>query len=166
MMPGFATMRLLIVLLLGLAITGCGFRLASTTSLPPELKQIYLMTSDFSDSQHNALRLQLERAGAQVESQPGSKAVRLSVSLKIVPDRRLINSASSGRIVERLTRSLTYSLKDAEGKLLAPATTLTQQKNIVLNDDNLLSSTVEKRSVIEDIEQALYNRLIRQLERI
>ncbi|MDH3761500.1 MAG: hypothetical protein OEU50_11005 [Gammaproteobacteria bacterium] len=165
-MPEYLTTRLLIVLLVGLAISGCGFRLAGTTSLPPELKQIYLMTSDFSSAQQNALRQQLERAGAEVASQPGSQAVRLSVSLKIVPDRRLVTSASNGRIVERLARSLNYSLKDADGKLLAPATTLTQQRDIVLDDNNLLSSAVERRNVIENLEQSLYNQLIHQLKRI
>jgi outer membrane lipopolysaccharide assembly protein LptE/RlpB len=165
-MPGFATTRLLIVFLLGLTISGCGFRLAGDTSLPPELKQIYLVTHDFSNQQRDALRRQLERAGAEVASQADTPAVLLSVSLKIAPDRRLVTSASNGRIVERITRSLNYSLKDADGKPLAAAATLTREKDIVLDDDNLLSSTVERRSVIEDIEQALYDGLIRQLKRI
>ncbi len=165
-MPEFPTTRLLIVLLLGLALSGCGFRLAGTTSLPPELSRIYLTTSDFSDPQRDALRKQLERAGIEVVRQADAQLLRLSVSLKIIPDRRLVSSASNGRIIDRLARNLRYSLKGADGKLLTPATTLTQQKDIVFDDDNLLSSTVERRNVIENIEQALYNQLIHQLKRI
>ena len=165
-MPKFAKTRLLTVLLLALAMSGCGFRLAGATSLPPELNRIYLVTSDFSDPQRDALRRQLERAGAEVSRQADSQAVRLSVSLKTMPDRRLATGASNGRIIDRLERSLQYNLKGADGNLLAPAATLTQQKDIVLDDDNLLSSGVEKRSVIEDLEEALFNQLIHQLKRI
>lgn len=165
-MPRFSTTRLLIVILLGLTLSGCGFRLAGATSLPPELKRIYLITSDLSDRQRGALRRQISGAGAEVVNQADAQAVRLSVSLKLLPDRRLVTSASNGKIVERLTRSLNYSLKGADGNLLAPAKTLIQQKDIVLDDDNLLSSTVERRSVIEDLEQALFNQLIHRLKRI
>jgi len=165
-MPDFLTTRLLITGLLGLALSGCGFKLAGTTNLPPELNQIYLVTSNFSEQQRDALSQRLTQAGSKVSRQSIAQAVRLSVSLKTLPDRRLVTSASNGKSVERLARSLNFSLKGADGNLLAPAKTLTQQKDIVLDDDNLLSSDVERRSVIEDLEAALFNQLIFQLKRI
>lgn len=165
-MPGFLTPRLLIVLLLGLALSGCGFKLAGTTSLPPELSQIHLLTSGFNKQQRDALRRQLVLAGAEVSGQPAAQATRLRVNLKVLPDRRLVGSADNGKIIERLARSLNFSLKGADGKLLAPARTLTQQKDITLDDDNLLSSGVERRNVVKDLEQALFNQLIHQLKRI
>jgi LPS-assembly lipoprotein len=165
-MPDFLTTRLLITGLLCLALSGCGFKLAGTKSLPPELGQIYLVTSDFSEQQRSALSQRLTQAGAQVSRQPVAQAVQLRASLKSLPDRRLVTSASNGKTVERLARSLAFSLKGADGNLLAPAKTLIQQKDIVLDDDNLLSSDVERRSVIEDLEAALFNQLIFQLKRI
>jgi len=165
-MPDFLTTRLLITAILGLALSACGFKLAGTSDLPPELKQIYLVTSNFSEQQRKNLSRRLNRAGAQVSSQPVAQAVRLSVSLQAQPERRLVTSASNGKTVGRLARSLNFNLKAANGNLLAPARTLTQQKDIVLDDDSLLSSTVEKRSVIEDLEEALFNQLIHQLKRI
>ncbi len=165
-MPGFRMTRLLITGLLGLALSGCGFKLAGTASLPPELSQIYLVTSDFSERQRKALSQRLSQAGARVYSQPAAQAVQLRASLKTLPDRRLVTSASNGKIVERLVRSLDFSLQGADGNLLAPAKTLIQQKDIVLDDDNLLSSAVERSSVIEDLEEALFNQLIFQLIRI
>ena len=165
-MPGFLTTRLLITGLLGLALLGCGFKLAGTTSLPPELSRVYLLTSDFSERQREALSRRLGEAGAQVSSQPAAQAVQLRVSLQALPDRRLVTSASNGKIVERLTRSLDFSLQGADGNPLTPAKTLTQQKDTVLDDDNLLSSAVERSSVIEDLEAALFNQLIFQLKRI
>lgn len=165
-MPGFLTTRLLITGLLGLALSGCGFKLAGTTSLPSELSQIYLVTSDFSERQRKALSQRLGQAGARVSSQPAAQAAQLRVSLKALPDRRLVTSASNGKIVERLARSLNFSLQGADGNPLMSAKTLSQQKDIVLDDDNLLSSAVERNSVIEDLEAALFNQLIHQLKRI
>lgn len=165
-MPGFPKPRLLILFLLGLTLAGCGFRLAGTTSLAPELSQINLLTSGFNKQQRKTLRRQLVLAGAEVSAQQAATAVQLRVSLKELPDRRLVTSASNGKKIERLSRSLNFSLKDADGKQLAASRTLTQQKDIALDDDNLLSSGVERRSVVKDLEQALFNQLIHQLKRI
>lgn len=165
-MPGARLTRCLIVALLGLALTSCGFRLAGRSVIPPQLSQIHLVTSDFSERQRNALSQRLKRAGAEVSDQPQTQSVQLRVRLKVLPDRRLVTSASNGRTVESLVRSLIYSLRGVDGQMLLPAKTLTQQKNIVFDDDNLLSSSAEKRSVVEDLEAALFNQLVHQLNRI
>ncbi|MDH3389441.1 MAG: hypothetical protein OEN02_16240 [Gammaproteobacteria bacterium] len=158
--------RRLLPLILVLALSGCGFRLAGTSSLPQQLSSIYLITSEFSERQRDALRERLGRAGARVTAQPAEGAVQLSVTLKVVPDRRLVSSASTGKSVDRLVRALSFVLKDADGNLLAPAKTLTQQRDFAIDDDNLLASTQQRGDVIEDLEKALYEQLIRQLERI
>ena len=68
--------------------------------------------------------------------------------------------------MERLTRSLDFSLVSASGEVLVPTRTLKQQNDIVLDDDNLLASVRERASVLEDLEQDLFEQLIRQLNRI
>jgi len=165
-MPAQPNIRRLIVLLLGLTLSGCGFRLAGTSALPPALSRIHLVTVDFNQQQRNALSRRLRQAGAEVLAQPAGDAVELRVILRILPDRRVVTSASDGKAVERLARGLDYSLKDSDGNLLAPARSLNQQKDIELDQDNLLSSDQERRNVEKDLESALFNQLMRQLERI
>jgi len=157
--------RCLILLLLGLVLTGCGFRLAGTESLPPELARIHLVTSNFNKQQRDVLRKRLNQAGAQLVEQAASDAVQLRVNLRVLPTMRLVTSASSGRTVDRLARSLNFSIKDGAGNPLAPARTLTRQKDIVLDDDKLLSSSQERRNVIADLEAALFDQLVHQLKR-
>ena len=156
----------LIVLLLALALAGCGFKLAREVALPAELGRIQLLTTGFSDKQRDALRARLQRAGAEVSSQPVAGAAQLRVRLKVLPKRRLATGASNGKSIERVSRSLQYSLKGADGSQLAPPDSLLQQKDIVLDDDNLLSSTVERKNVVEDLEAALFDQLVRRLQRI
>ena len=161
-----AVNRIAIVLIATIGLAACGFRLAGTESLPQELSSITLQTSGFDKQQQDALRLQLTRAGAEVKNGDDPDTVKLIVSLKVLPDRRLVSSARDGKTVERLTRSLNFSLNSADGGSLVAGRTLVQQNDIVLDDDNLLASSKEKASVLEDLEQALFEQLIRQLKRI
>jgi LPS-assembly lipoprotein len=153
----------LLVLLIGFCLSACGFRLAGTAELPPQLRSIYLVTSDFSESQRSRLRRSLNNAGAQLVEQLESQAVQLNVSLEVMPDRQLATSARTGSIVKRISRSLSFNVKAADGKILLEAQTLNQQKDAFLDNDNLLSSDREKESVTRDLEQALFDQLIRQL---
>ena len=155
-----------LILLVSFCLSACGFKLAGTTELPPQLASIYLLTSDFSDAQRKLLQRSLSNAGARFVEQLDSQSVQLNVSLKTFPDRELATSASTGASVKRISRSLSFNVKAADGEILLAAQTLRQQKDVSLDDDNLLSSDREKETVTRDLEQALFEQLIRQLTRI
>ena len=161
-----AAIRFLIVIVTSVGLAACGFRLAGSANLPQNISSIHLSTSGFDAQQQDALRVQLRRAGAELVNQDDLNAVMLMASFKALPDRRLVSSARDGKKVERLTLSLEFSLKSASGEILVPTRTLVHQKNIVLDDDNLLASGREKANVVKDLEQALFEQLIRQLNRI
>ena len=158
-------MRVL-ALLLTLSLAACGFRLAGSYELPPELSRIYLETEGFSRAQRDLLRNRLQKAGAEVSGQARPDAVRLRVEIGIVPDRRVATGAGTGKTVDRLTRQLAFSVTGADGVALAETRRLTQQRDIVRDDDNLLASEQERRDVIFDLEQALFSQLLRQLRRL
>ena len=147
-------------------LAGCGYRLAGTAELPAQLETIHLVTKNFSELQTRALRRKLIDSGAQVVEQAGANAATLTVTLNAEPDRQLVSSASSGTTVNRLVRTLDYALSDASGEeLLAPGT-LRQQVDIELDDDNLLASNQEREAAVLQLEQGLYQQLVRQLTRI
>ena len=152
-----------IVVLVSLLLSACGFKLAGTADLPPQLASIYLVTDDFSEPQRKALRRSLINAGAELVEQPGAQSVQLNASLKTLPDRQVATSASTGVIVKRLSRSLDFYVKDFDGKTIVEPSRLQQQKDASLDDDNLLSSDRERERVIRDLEQELFDQMIRQL---
>jgi LPS-assembly lipoprotein len=158
--------RAAILILLGISVTACGFRLAGTVELPSQLQSIYLVTSNFSEAQSRALRRSLTAAGATLVEQADSEAARLVVSLNALSDQQLVSSATAGSTVNRLSRSLDFNVQSAEGKVLAAAQTLRQQQNVELDDANLLASNREKENAIIQLEQSLYQQLIRKLTRI
>ena len=165
-MPGYRSSRLVIVVVFSIGLVACGFRLAGTANLPPELSTIHLLTNNLDKQQQDEIRRQLTRAGATLVDQATADAVLLTVTFKVLPDRRLATGASSGKSVERVARSLDFSLKSPTGEIIAPLKTLLQQKNVELDDNSLLASNQEKASVIKDLEQSLFKQLINQLQRI
>jgi len=160
------SLQRLIVIVACVGITACGFRLAGTADLPPELSTIQLVAKNLNKQQQDEIRGRLTRAGARVVEQATADAVLLAVTYKVIPDRRLVTGGSSGRNVERIARSLDFSLKSPTGEVIAPVKTLKQQKDIELDEDNLLASDREKVNVAKDVEQALFKQLINQLQRI
>ena len=165
-MLSHGSIRLLMVIVVSIGLAACGFRLAGTAYLPQQLSTIYLVTSNLSEQQQDEIRGRLTRAGATVVDQATADAVLLTVSFRVIPDRRLVTAASSGKIVERIARSLDFSVKSSTGEVIAPVKTLLQQKDIELDDDNLLASNREKANVIKDLEQGLFKQLVNQLQRI
>ena len=165
-MLSYRGLRQLMVIVVSIGLVACGFRLAGTAELPEALSTIHLVTRNFSKQQQDEIRGRLTRAGATVVDQATADAVLLTVSFKVLPDRRLASGGSSGKIVDRVSRSLNFSLKSPEGEVIEPAKTLLQQRNIELDENNLLASDREKENVIKDLEQALFKQLINQLQRI
>lgn len=159
------TRNSLLALLCLLGLCACGFRLAGTTELPPQLATMQLVTSNFSATQLKALRSTLKAAGARLVEGADAQAVRLSVSLNLLPDQQLVSSAG-GDIVKRISRSLDFNVKAADGNTIVAQRSLRQQKDVTLDDNNLLSSDRERETAVRGLEQALYDQLIRQLSRI
>ena len=159
-------LRQLIIVVACVGLAACGFKLAGTADLPAELSTIHLVTSNFSEQQQDELRGRLTRAGASVVNQSTAEAVLLAVTFNVLPDQRQASAGSSGRYVERIARSLNFSLKSPTGEVILPPKTLLQQNDTELDDNNLLASNREKSNVIKDLEQALFKQLINQLQRI
>ena len=164
-MPRIPAGILALAVLAALALSACGFRLAGTADLPPQLARIQLLAGDLDRRQRAALRERLVNAGAEVDDEPFDGAARLAVSLEAPPDRRVVAS-SSRKTVKRVTRQLKYSLRDADGTVLVAPKILTQQGDVTVDDDNLLSSSGEKQSVVDELERSLFDQLLRQLARI
>ena len=156
----------LFVVVACVGLAACGFRLAGTADLPAELSTIHLVAKNFSDQQQDELSGRLTRAGASVVDQSTAEAVLLAVTFNVLPDQRQASAGSSGRYVERISRSLNFSLKSPTGEVILPPKTLLRQNDTELDDNNLLASNREKNNVIKDLEQALFKQLINQLQRI
>lgn len=159
----------LIILLCGLLLSACGFRLAGTADvsgneqLPPQLASIYLVTRNLNAVQRRALEDSLTSAGAQLVAQADGSSVKLSVTLNELADTRLATGGSGGNVVKRINRSIDFNVKAADGEVILEKTSLRRQVDLTLDDDSLLASNRERRDVTLELEKELYDQLVRQL---
>lgn len=156
------------LLLIGLLLylPACGFHLRGHTSLPAELESIQLLAEDLDARQRALLSRQLQQAGASLQVTDNPQQVQLRVSLGSLASRHLADAAGSGKTIVRLSRQLTYRLSKAGGEPLIETTTLLQQLDLELDDNNLLDSDERIRRAGESLDRALIEQLIFSLKRL
>lgn len=146
-----------------ISLQACGFQLRGFDKLPDHIRQMTLVADSFTVSQQQRLTEQLQRAGAILHRDGGDGVVKLQVSIQALPDQRLVDSVGSGQNIMKLSKQLNYSLVDASGDPLASDKTLSAKLELELDDDNLLGNEKEKWITRENLDDLLFNRLLRQL---
>ena len=149
-----------------LFVSACGFRLAGTAQLSPEIRSIHLVTADLNGVQRAQLIDHLERAGAAMSTAEGNHANILSVRLRKLPDSAQVNIASTGKRVLRLSRAIDYQLTTTSGDPLIATTTLSTSRDFTVDEDSLHASNREREEVIENLVQALFTQLVYRLQRL
>ena len=159
----YLSRSILIVLLLA-NLGACGFYLAGSSSLPPQLASIQLHSDNLDSSQRILLNQQLIQAGANLKENQSADVVRLSVAIKDLPERKLADTAGSGKTIIRLFRQLSYSMTTATGEQLGEQKTILRQMDIELDSDDLAGLEYERQSAGVLLDQALIGHLIFQLK--
>ena len=145
------------------SLTACGFHLRDSTRLPLPLNTILLLSEDLDSRQKIELERQLIQAGASLIDVQVGDAVHLTVAIRVLPDRSVVNTAGQGKSVIRIFRQLSYSVSRATGELLVDQTTILRQLDIALNSNELAAVEYEKQSAGILLDQELFRQLIFQL---
>ena len=91
----------IVFILMGM-LSACGFHLRGVATLPPQLESIELQADTLSVQQVRLLRQSLEQAGASLSETDSSDRILLSVSIRSLPDRNLVNSLGADTVVVRV----------------------------------------------------------------
>jgi outer membrane lipopolysaccharide assembly protein LptE/RlpB len=160
--------RLRLVLLIGSIglLTACGFQLRGFAPLAVELQRMELDDKTLNRSQQVQLRKSLERAGVTVLDRTGSDFVKLRVTFQDLPERRLLDSASSDKIVIRLTRQLNFTVTYLDPAKQPRPGRLTEQFDIELSEDDLAGKDRELVVAGTRLDRLLINKLMFQLRRL
>jgi len=157
-------LRALVIVLLVANLAACGFYLAGRSPLPPQLVSMQLQADNLDGRQKAALRQQLIRAGAMLKENLGDGVVRLQVTIRDLPERKLVDTAGSGKTITRLFRQLGYSLKTATDEPLVAQSTIQRQLDIELDSNDLAGIEYEKERAGVLLDQALFGQLIFRLK--
>jgi len=155
--------RSIVMVFLVASLTACGFHLRDSTRLPLPLITILLLTEDLDSRQKIELERQLILAGASLNDAQVGDAVHLTVAIRVLPDRSVVDTAGQGKSIIRIFRQLSYSLSTATGELLVEQTTILRQLDIALDSNELAAVEYEKQSAGILLDQELFRQLILQL---
>lgn len=154
--------KLIIICLLGFAVSGCGFHLRGHFPLPPQLHYLYLQTNNPYTPLSKDLRRALLTTGIRLATYPNAAPV----TLNIISDTfgQSITSIGSSQQVTTyfLTYTVIYQLTDASGHvLLCPQTIITNRTYSIASNQILADTTTLTTLQIEMRRDAIFQMLNR-----
>jgi LPS-assembly lipoprotein len=147
--------------LLALTLAGCGFHLRGEQKLPFET--IFLNTPP--NSPLGATLSRQIRTGTDTRTvQQASEASAVLDILGEARDKEILTLNAQGRAVEyKLIYVLRFRLHDGKGREYIAATALRAQRDISINDSQVLSKESEEALLYRDMQTDLVQQLLRRI---
>lgn len=150
----------LLALLVTALLTSCGFHLRGNIPLPDGIKNMYLVAPKGTFSEQ--LSASLTRGGAEIASNRAAAAVILNVT-EARSDRTVGTLDERGRADSyNLVFTASYTLNDPEGKQIR-SESLTESRRYQFDPALVIESEAEEADLLEEMEQAMSLRIVRQL---
>lgn len=153
----------LVTLIVVLGLTACGFHLRNQGQLSQSIHTLYLETSSPYGSLESNLSQTLRSSGVTLVDKAKAAPITLQLSKPIESDINATIGPSSQSRAYTLTYQVSYTLKNAQGKVLLGPETVTTTRNFILEANQLPQSnnqmSVLRYEMERDIVNQLYNRL-------
>ena len=157
-------MRSLIVGLLALAVSACGFQLRGSYDLP--FKTLHIGVVETAEL-HAQIRRNVEAGSTTHIVSDAKEAEAKLVVLGDVPEKSVLSIDASGRVREfQLKRTFTFQLVDAKGAVLIPSSAIVVRRDITFSDALVLSKEAEEVLLLRDMQSDLVQQLIRRLSAV
>ncbi len=155
-------MNRILLLLLALILSACGFHLRGAAALPPDLRALAVTGTPENGPLWRVLRDAIPAAGGILAGAANADAVLVITADRF--DRRVLSVDSQGRAQEyELKYTLGYRLDSSDGKPLLDARNLTVFRQYRFDPDAVLAKGEEERRLQEEMRRAAVGRLLRQL---
>lgn len=153
--------RAVLAALIALAVAGCGFQLRGEQKLPFET--IFVNTPP--NSQLGSTLGRQIRSGTDTRTVP--LAAEANAVLEILGesrDKEILTLNAQGRAVEyKLIYRLRFRLHDGKGREYIASTELRAQRDISINDSQVLSKESEEALLYRDMQTDLVQQLLRRI---
>ena len=157
-------MRSVLLLVLIMAITACGFHLRGNIPLSEGVKNMFVIAP--AGTFKGELESILTRAGAVLATAEGGADVVLNVAQANV-SRTVGTLDSLGKANSyNLNFKVTYSLDDQEGNNVRKVTKLKATRQYNFDPERIIESESEEAELLESMEQEVSLQIVRQLSSI
>lgn len=151
--------KTIIIFMLAIMVTGCGFKLQGQNALPFNMKHLIVVTGNNNDIFQVQLKDVLQNNGVTLVNKNASM---LDIDTPIVTVQ--INSYDSkGQISQyRVIAASSYKLFDNHSRLVRQ-NQIVRSRTYSLNTNQLLSNSSEQKIIAEELNIEIINELLRQL---
>lgn len=157
---------LCIVLACCLLLSGCGFQLRGSASLPAEMDRTRLEISDPDSRFARELRLLLEANGVTLVDAAADDAAVLRISRERI-SRRALTVSGNARVREyELVFELGFALTGPDGARLLSNETLRLVRDFQFDEQEILGASNEEDLLREDLRRSMAAAVIRRLEAV
>ncbi len=156
------TLHLIVLSLLPVLISACGFQLQTRVELPAEMQEIRLVIKSPYSPFARRLETLLEQNGVQIV------AAREKVAVLEVPQNRMRKEIQSigdnARVREyRLRHTVQFRLLDGEGNEMIPLQTFEQSRVYSFNEQDILAAEREDEFLRKELSDSMARMVIRRL---
>lgn len=156
------TLLALFFIFLTIPLSGCGFHLRGYEPLPPQLKVIYLQTSEPYSAFIKQLKKTLYDVGVLLTENSDQSAVTLEINSAILTQTPT-NFGSNGQVTTYLlTYTVTFQLLDRHGKTILGPESVTTTSNYSITSNQILGDMNAQQNLESDLRRdAIYQLLSR-----
>ena len=155
-------MRLLL-LLICLCVSGCGFQLRGSTGFETALATIYVTASNKYGDLHQILVRAFNRAGVTVVDQAGDAIYRLTIDAERVM-RRAVATTSTISVAEyELRLEVDMALVNGAGESVIPSTTVVTERIYTFDRSRLVGSNEEETILLGEMRADLVSQIMRRV---
>lgn len=149
-------------LLLLAALGGCGFQLQSAPTVPEEMRQTYIATTDRYSLFYRELRRELIAAGVNVVDVEANAGATFSIYFDDTDQRVLSVSARNVPTEYEVFYTIQYGLQSGE-KAMLDVQELTLTRDYTYDSTLVLGKAKEEQSLREAIAQDLVRIVLKQI---
>jgi LPS-assembly lipoprotein len=146
-------------------VSGCGFRLAGSDTLPGTLARPYLSLKDPYTDFSREFEHQLKSSGATVQLVRANSTATIEVTKDLVQQRTLSVSAANIPTEYELTYTVTFAVQGPDKELLAPQT-ISLSKDYSFEENVLLAKENEADILRQQMARDLVSITMRRLTRL
>lgn len=155
--------RILLLIVLALGLSACGFQLRNALTLPPDLGPVKVVSASPFSPLADSLAQALTRAGA-VPAEPGAKNVSV---LDIKAERwgdTPISVDAFGRGQEfSLRYAVVFELRKADGSMLVPRQTIELSRDYIAIPNASIGSEGERDILMSELSREMSASVLRRL---
>ena len=165
--------QLIALVLITLLLGGCGFHLRGSVTLPPVMAVTYIQDSRPATRISSKLKYALRKLDITVTDQIVSPLPDSSAATAILVlsnerfNQRLLSSGSSTLVKEfQLNYSISFELKDPDGKTLLARQTVHTSREQTFNETQVLAKSSEQETLQREMMADAIRQILRRLQAV